>query len=170
MTGIRMVPTTRKKKIPSTVRSAAQWDGTNLRSINRAKGVMMLDLDLDLDSDSTWETELENMQIRAWIPVRPPRPSIYPRTASRSPNSAQSMASSNANVGGSPRLLGHGRAPSINRAAAAGAPQRTKPRLSTTTATRNTCVCICCYGILDPLVVRPEENEARTEATPSPML
>ena len=126
---------------------------------------MVLDLDLDLDSDSTWETELENMQIRAWIPVRPPRPSIHPRTASRSPNSAQSMASSNANVGGSPRLLGHGRAPSIDRAAAA-APQRLKPRLPTTTATRDTCVCICCCGILDPLVVRREENEARTEATP----
>ncbi len=71
--------------------------------------------------------------------ARPPRPRIHPRMASRSPSSAQSMANSSANAGGSrmntQRLLGHGRALSIDRAAAAGSPLRTKPRSSTTTTT-----------------------------------
>jgi len=58
---------------------------------------------------------------------------------SRSPSSAQSMANSNANSGGSRmnmlRLLGHGRSKSIDRAAAASSPPRTKPRSSMTTTT-----------------------------------
>jgi hypothetical protein len=63
MTTMTTVPTTRKKRIPSTARLAVQWDGTPLRSIKTVKGAMVLDL--DLDSDSAWETELEKIRIRA---------------------------------------------------------------------------------------------------------
>ncbi len=103
---------------------------------------------------------------------RPPRPRIHPRTASRSPSSAQSIASTNANRNAGAnrmnmqRLLGHGRALSIDRAAAAaGVPPRTKPRSSTTTTTPTTPVSA---GFRDPLVVRREESEARTKAAPAP--
>jgi hypothetical protein len=118
-----------------------------------------------------WETELENMQIRAWTPVRPPHPIVHPRTASRSPNIAQNMASSNANAAGSrmnaQRLLGHCRVLSIDRAAAARAPQRAKPRSFTTTTIPTTpASASATMGFRDPLVVRREENEARTEAEP----
>jgi hypothetical protein len=62
-TTVTTVPMMRKKRIPSTVRSAAQWDGTPLPSIKRVKGAMVLDL--DLDSDLVWETELERIRIQA---------------------------------------------------------------------------------------------------------
>jgi hypothetical protein len=39
-----MVPTTRKKRISSAVRSTAQWDGTFLRSIQRVKGANCIGL------------------------------------------------------------------------------------------------------------------------------
>ena len=105
--------------------------------------------------------------------ARPPRPRIHPRTTSRSPSSAQSMASSNGNAGGSrmntQRLLGHGRALSIDRAAAAEAPQRTKPRSSTTTTTPTTpASASATMGFRDPLVVRREESQARAKAAPAP--
>lgn len=59
-----MVPTTQKKGIPS----AAQWNGSPLCTIKRAKGTMVLDL--DLDSDLTRETELEKIRIQAWTKHR----------------------------------------------------------------------------------------------------
>ena len=104
--------------------------------------------------------------------ARPPRPRVHPRTASRSPSSAQSMASSNANAGRSrmntQRLLGHGRALSIDRAAVAGA-QRTKPRSSTTTTTPTTpASASATMGFRDPLLMRREEIEARAKAVPPP--
>jgi len=106
--------------------------------------------------------------------ARPPRPRVHPRTTSRSPSSAQSMASSTANARGSrmntQRLLGHGRALSINRAAAGGASPRTpKPRSSTTTTTPTTpASASATMGFRDPLVMRREENEARAKAVPPP--
>jgi hypothetical protein len=105
--------------------------------------------------------------------ARPSRPRVHPRTTSRSPSSAQSMASSNANAGGSrmntQRLLGHGRALSIDRAAAAGASPRTKPRSSTTTTTPTTpASASATMGFKDPLVVRREEIEARAKTARPP--
>ena len=106
--------------------------------------------------------------------ARPPRPRVHPRTTSNSPSSAQSMANSNGNVGrgrlDSQRLLGHGRALSIDRAAATGAPPRTKPRSSTTTTTTPTtpASASATVGFRDPLVVRREESEARAKAVPPP--
>jgi hypothetical protein len=64
MTMMTTVPPTRKKRILS----AAQWDGTPLRSVKRAKGAMVLGL--DSDSDSAWVTELEKIRIRAWTQHR----------------------------------------------------------------------------------------------------
>ena len=164
---MRSVPTTLKKRIPSTVRSPAQWDGTNLRRHKKGQRSNGVGLGFGFGFGLEWETELENMQIRAWTPVRPPRPIVHPRTASRSPNIAQSMASSNANAAGSrmnaQRLLGHRRVLSIDRAAAARAPQRAKPRSFTTTTIPTTPASM---GFRDPLVVRREENKAHTEAAP----
>jgi hypothetical protein len=105
-------------------------------------------------------------------PARPSRPRVHPRMASRSPSSAQSMANSNAGASASrmntQRLLGHGRALSIDRAAAAaaGAP-RTKPRTSTTTPPTPASASAT-MGFRDPLVMRREENEARAKAAPPP--
>ncbi|KAF8495493.1 hypothetical protein F5888DRAFT_1804872 [Russula emetica] len=112
--------------------------------------------------------------------ARPPGPRVHLRTASRSPSSAQSMASSSVNTGGSRmsrmstlRLLVHGRAVtrSIDRAAApraaASASSRTKPRSSTTTTTTTIpASASATLGFRDPLVVRREENEARAKAAP----
>ncbi|KAI0274492.1 hypothetical protein BGY98DRAFT_993099 [Russula aff. rugulosa BPL654] len=98
-------------------------------------------------------------------------PHLHPRTASRSRNIAQSMARSNANAAESrmnaQRLLGHSRVLSIDRAAAARAPQRAKPRSFTTTTIPTTpASASATMGFWDPLVVRREENEARSEAAP----
>jgi hypothetical protein len=119
----------------------------------------MLDSDLDLDSDSApLETELEKIRIRAWtlsapISARPPRPRVHPRTTSRSPSSAQSMTSSNANTGGSRvntlRLLGHGRVPSIDRAARSRCitAHQTSVIHDDNHDTDNSCICVRNYGI-----------------------
>ena len=105
--------------------------------------------------------------------ARPPRPRVHPRTASRSPSSAQSMANSNASSGGSRmttrRLLGHSRALSIDRGAAAGALPHTKPRSSTTTTTPTTpASASATAGFWDPPVMRQEETEARSKAARPP--
>jgi hypothetical protein len=106
--------------------------------------------------------------------ARPPRPRVHPRTAGRSPSSAQNMANFNANAGGgrmnTQRLLGHGRALSIDRAAAASTSPRTKPRSSTTTTTPTTPASASpnSIGFRDPLVVRREESEARAKAARPP--
>ena len=107
--------------------------------------------------------------------ARPPRPRVHPRTASRSPSSAQSVASSNSNAGGSRmntlRLLGHGRALSTDRAAAAAASPRAKSRSSTTAATTPTTPASApssTVGFRDPLLMRREEHEARSKAVPPP--
>jgi hypothetical protein len=102
--------------------------------------------------------------------ARPPRPRVHPRTTSRSPSSAQSMANSNAGSRmNTQRLLGHGRALSIDRAASASTSPRTKPRSSTTTTTPSTpASASATTGFRDPLLVRREENEARAKAVPPP--
>ena len=105
--------------------------------------------------------------------ARPPRPRMHPRTASRSPSSAQSMANASVYAGGSrmntQKLLGHGRALSIDRAAAAGTSPRTKPRSSTTVTTPTTPASASpTTGFRDPLIVRREENEARAKAARPP--
>ena len=113
--------------------------------------------------------------------ARPPRPRVHPRTTSRTPSrtpsSAQSMANASA-AGGSrmntQRLLGHGRALSIDRAAGAGTSPRTKPRSSTTTTTTTTTTpttpasASATMGFRDPLLVRREENEARAKTARPP--
>jgi hypothetical protein len=76
--------------------------------------------------------------------ARQSRTRVGSRTASCSLSSTQNMASSHGSAGGSrmntQRLLEHGRVLSIDRAAASGAPQRTKFRSSKTTATATTLV------------------------------
>jgi hypothetical protein len=111
---------------------------------------------------------------------RPPRPRPHTRTGTRSPSSAQSMASSaNASAnssatGGrmsSQRLLGHGRALSIDRDRA-GALPRTRARSSTslTPSTPSTPASAASSSsrFRDPLVVRREESEARAKAARPP--
>jgi hypothetical protein len=104
--------------------------------------------------------------------ARPPRPHVHPRATGRSFSSAPSMASSNANAGESrmntQRLLGHSRALSIDRAAAAGASPRTKPCSSTTTILTTPASASASMGFRDPLVVHREESEARAKAAPPP--
>ena len=113
---------------------------------------------------------------------RPPRPRPHTRTG-RTPSSAQSMvnasvnANANANAtatGGrmsSQRLLGHGRALSIDRA---GALPRTRVRSSTslTPSTPSTPLSASAASsssrFRDPLVVRREESEARAKAARPP--
>jgi hypothetical protein len=143
-TTMTIVPTTRKRRIPSTIRWAAQWDGwdgTPLRSIKRASNGIGLGLGLGFGLGMGNGTgEDTDMKLdSAPLSARPPRPRIHQRAASRSPSSAQNMASSNANAWGRrmslQRLLGHGRALSTDGTAASGAPQRTKPQSSMTTST-----------------------------------
>ena len=104
--------------------------------------------------------------------ARPPRPRPH---SSRTPSSAQSAASVNASAsasatGGrmsSQRLLGHGRALSIDRAAAAQ--PRTRTRSSTSTTPSTPASAASSSGrFRDPLVVRREEHEARAKAVPPP--
>ena len=101
---------------------------------------------------------------------RPPRPRPH---SSRTPSSAQSAASANASAsatGGrmsSQRLLGHGRALSIDRAASAAAQPRTRTRSSTSTTPSTPASAASSSGrFRDPLVVRREEHEARAKAVP----
>jgi hypothetical protein len=111
---------------------------------------------------------------------RPPRPRPHSRTG-RSPSSAQSMAIANASAnadatstGGrmnSQRLLGHGRAQSIDRA---GALPRVRARSSTslTPSTPSTPASASAASsssrFRDPLVVRREESEARAKTAKPP--
>ena len=117
------------------------------------------DSDSDLDLDSAFGNGTGEGADTSVDSARPPCPPIHPRTAIRGPSSTQSMASRNANAGGSrintQRLLGHSRAMRIDKAAAAGGPQRTKPRSSTTTTTPTTPTSASAsIGFRDPLVVR----------------
>jgi hypothetical protein len=67
------------------------------------------------------------------------------------------------------RLLGHGRALSIDRAAAAGASPRTKHQPSTTTTTPTTPASASATMVFrGPPVVHREESEARAKAAPPP--
>lgn len=107
---------------------------------------------LDLDSDSDGKQNLERIRIRAWTQYHAmystsaaPRV-LHPRTANRILGSAQSMASSNANGGASPR---------------------TKPQSSTTTTTPTApASASTAIGFRDPLVARREESEAHAKAAP----
>ena len=101
--------------------------------------------------------------------VRLPRPRVHPRTTSRSPSTAQSMAISNANAGGKPNeYAGTTRTSSCARKAptqqhAAGRCYYCAQNLrsSTTTTTSTTPASVpATMGFRDPLIVRRER--ART--------